>query len=408
MSSSNTDFDATLLDWLYGELDSDAMASFEAHLETHPEHRAEAHALRDTRMAFQELPQAEPSGALTAMLMQQAAASVQPKEGLWASIVGFFQPIVLHPAAAAMATVVLLAGVAGTLYLKNGNMVAEPTAASSKAERPSEAPGAVAPEPAMFADRESEGLDEAKSKNAQEAPDSKADDDGDSRSFSADLASPAQEEVLRAAMSQDDSQLERQSRATGKSKLSAKDVTEKELQGARAEGRDGDNFAFNNSTSNAISGGALALDGKPVVDQKAPAKKSRSSRGMVGGSTAETIAPPSPTVSKTSTPANKPQSWESQQVADFQVAARGKRCRDAGRIANDLKEKSPLAYKQNVKGSPEETDCSYYIASETKRRKTARTKRAAKSKKKAGQGKSVPKKAVAAPQESFDETAEGL
>ena len=128
---------------------------------------------------------------------------------------------------------------------------------------------------------------------------------------------------------------------------------------------------------------------------------------MVGGSTPETVAPPSPKVSKTSTPANKPKSWESQQVADFQVAARGKRCRDAGRIANDLKEKSPLAYKENVKGSPEESDCSYYIASETKRRKTARTKRAAKSKK-AGQGKSVPKKAVAAPEESFDETAEGL
>ena len=405
MSSSNTDFDATLLDWLYGELDSDAMASFEAHLETHPEHRAEAHALRDTRMAFQELPQAEPSGALTAMLMHQAAASVQPKEGMWASFVGLFQPIMLHPAAAAMATVVLLAGVAGTLYLKNGNMVAEPTAASSKAERPAEAPGAAAPEPAMFADRESEGLDEAKLKNAQEAPNTKA-DDGDSRKFSADLASPAQEEVLRAAISQEDSRLGRQSRATGKSKPSGKDVTEKDL-GARTEGRDGDNFAFNSSTSNAISGGALALDAKPAVNQKAPAKKTRSSRGMVGGSTAETIAPPSPTRSKTSTPVNKPQSWESQQVADFQVAARGKRCRDAGRIANDLKEKSPLAYKQNVKGSPEETDCSYYIASETKRRKTARTKRTAKSKK-AGQGKSVPKKAVAAPEESFDQTAEGL
>jgi hypothetical protein len=83
------------------------------------------------------------------------------------------------------------------------------------------------------------------------------------------------------------------------------------------------------------------------------------------------------------------------------------------RIANDLKKKSPLAYKQNVKGSPEESDCDYYIASETKRRKTARTKLAVSKSKKStparkGQGKSVPKKAVAAPEESFDATAEGL
>ena len=40
-------------------------------------------------MAFQELPQAEPSRALTAVLMQQAAASAQPKKGIWASVVGF-------------------------------------------------------------------------------------------------------------------------------------------------------------------------------------------------------------------------------------------------------------------------------------------------------------------------------
>jgi anti-sigma factor RsiW len=334
MSSSNTDFDATLLDWLYGELDSDAMASFEAHLETHPEHKAEAHALRDTRMAFQELPQAEPSGALTAMLMQQAAASVQPKEGIWASIVGFFQPVVLHPAAAAMATVVLLAGVVGTLYLKNGSMVAEPTAVSSKAERPAQAPGAAAPEPAMFGDRESESVDDgaksgnAKSVNAQLEPTAKA-DDNNARKFSADLASPAQEEVLRAAISQEDGRLGRQSR---------KDATDKVQLGAREEGGDGDSFAFNNSTSNAISGGAVAIDSKlQELNEQTPAKKNRSRRGMVGGSTPETVAPPSPKVSKTSTPANKPQSWESQQVADFQVAALGKRCRDAGRIAYELK-----------------------------------------------------------------------
>ncbi len=402
MSSSNTDFDATLLDWLYGELDSEAAASFEAHLETHPEHKAEALALRETRMAFQQLPQAEPSSALTAVLMQQAAASAQPKQGMWASIVGFFQPVMLHPAAAAMATVVLLAGVAGTLYLRNGDMVAEPTVASSKAERTSGAqPGAAPPVAAVEPDL---GVDQTLARDEESEQDGNGSENGakndNSRALAADLASPAQEERLRSALAREGGEQEQPRKPRNATKSRA------------GKGQGDDGFAFD-STSNAISGGAIA-DSKAKLSDKthkreAPAKKNRSSsRGLVGGSTPETATvAPSPVVTAT----KAPPSWETKNVQDFQIAARGKRCREAGRIANDLKEKSPQVYKQSVEGSPEESNCSSYIASETKRRKMARSKRAArKSKQKArkGQGKSVPRKAVAAPQESFDETAEGL
>ena len=404
MSSSNTDFDATLVDWLYGELDSDAAASFEAHLETHPEHKAEAHALRDTRMAFQELPQAEPSRALTAVLMQQAAASAQPSQGLWASIVGFFQPLVMHPATAALATIVLVAGVAGTLYVRNGNMVSEPSVVKSNSARPSDMSPAAAPEGA--AATSSAKLDSLARGESEMDGESAAEIANDSRGYAADIATAAQEELLQAVMAKEEGKPQR---ARVKEKKS-KDASGAPV-GLRATG-DSDVFGFN-GTSNAISGGAYA-DSNQKQGVESPGKKNKTvSRGLVGGSTTETVAPePEPKVSKSAAPASKPQSWESKQVADFQVAARGKRCRDAGRIAIDLKEKSPLAYKENVKGSPEESDCSYYIASETKRRKSARSKRAASKSKKTstpkGQGKSVPKKALAAPQESFDETAEGL
>tara|TARA_R110002096_G_scaffold436038_3_gene665861 strand:- start:3486 stop:4703 length:1218 start_codon:yes stop_codon:yes gene_type:complete len=405
MSSSNTDFDATLVDWLYGELDSDATARFEAHLETHPEHKAEAHALRDTRMAFQELPQAEPSHALTAVLMQQAAASAQPSQGLWASIVGFFQPLVMHPATAALATIVLVAGVAGTLYVRNGNIVSEPSVVSSNAERPSDmSRQAAAPEGAApTSSAKLESLARGESEMDGESPVVAA---NDTRGYAADIATAAQEERLQAALAKTESKPQQ---ARSKEKKS-KDASGAPV-GLRVTG-DSDAFAFD-STSNAISGGAFA-DSTQKSGIKSPGKKNKVvSRGLVGGSTTETVAPaPEPKASKSAAPARKPQSWESKQVADFQVAARGKRCRDAGRIAIDLKEKSPLAYKENVKGSPEESDCSYYIASETKRRKTARSKRAASKSKKTstpkGQGKSVPKKALAAPQESFDENASGL
>ncbi len=403
MSSSNIDFDAKLLDWLYGELDSDDVASFEAYLETHPEQRSEAYALRDTRSAFQGLPEAEPSKALTSSLMQQAASAAQPKGGLWASFVGFFQPLVMHPAAAAMATIVVVAGVAGTLYLRTGSIGTQAAAPVSAAEPPQERLAAtarasegkdqfaLAPKP-EFADSKSAGdmawelgedeepkaVDEAK---ALEPVEVRGRDMDNARGFTAGVASKSQEKLLAKAS--------RPNKKT-KSKADSNGPRRRQL----SQGVLGD------VTTNAISGGGVPLElgseGTSEIARSAPAAK------------------PAPTSTATREQANKQDkavadgkvaSWEAQQVQQFQAAARRKRCKDAGRIANDLKERSPSTYKKDVQGSREESSCSYSIASETKRRKSARAKTARK--KRAGAGKSVPKRATAAPAEdSFEAEAE--
>ncbi|MCP4445842.1 MAG: hypothetical protein GY811_10935 [Myxococcales bacterium] len=402
MSSTNTDFDAKLLDWLYGELDTEAEASFEAYLEAHPEQRAEAYALRETRVAFQGLPHAEPPTVLTAMLMQKAAAAVQPKQGVWSAIVSFFQPVILHPAASAMATLILLVGVAGTLHLRNGNMVAEPTIVSSEAERPESVPSAAAaltttadeaePEPPSepVASREEpvKAMEEGRFENQPTvAP--------GARGYTADLASPEQEESLKSAAAPKAGQRVSQRLDSNLDSDKATGLSDPRMQGTALA----DGFA-----SNAISGGALGSEvGTATLDERFSDGKARNRRTARDNAEGEAPAPVKRAAPKTgkkkaaAKPA--PSSWEQEQVRSFQTAARSKRCRDAGRIANDIREKSPLAYKQKVEGSPEESNCSYSIARETKRRKSVRAKRSLSKKSKTRKGgKSVPKNAVAAPE----------
>ncbi len=387
MSSSNIDFDATLVDWLYGELDSTEVSRFEAYLESHPEHKAEAVALREMRASFEGFPEAEPSQAVSASLMHKAASAAQPKGGLWAAITGFFQPIAMHPAAAAMATVVLIAGVAGALHVRNGDMKAEQTVASGAnspleggdyesvtASRASDKEEAAPEDPAAMAQPspklENEVAASAPEGDLLEEPRAGLDD-----GRVASLATPEQEKLLE--------RVQRKVPTRGKKRKAKND----ELSAKQVAIGDG-------TAMNAISGGALGelrgiadTGGKSAINQpvaSAPAPE-------------RTVAAEE----------KNAQSWEDRQVEQFQFAARGKRCKQAGRIANDIKERSPKTYERDVKGSREESDCSYYIASETKRRSRAKTtakKRAARK----GQGKSVPKRATAAPAEDAFETAEGL
>lgn len=393
MSSSSSDFDAQLMDWLYGELDASGMARFEAHLDTHPEAKAEAEALQQTRLAFEEFPQAEPPSAMMAMVMHQAATEVQPKAGLWSTIAGFFQPIVLHPAASAMATLVLLAGVAGALYVRNGDMRAEQSAKSS-----SIAPStSTASRPALAAKAELADDDKYKYSELAEAEEALSDRglEPEMPGYAADLATPAQEELIQTAK-----------------KTAPKPMVDGVLSRSSADKGDSDDIdnddVFKSEiAANAISGGLQARDLEPAEKSSEPEFRAKPNRASAP-SQAPMAEPkrPSSTLAKKESQKDERLGRDEQQVQRFQAAARSKRCQDAGRIANDLLERNPKVYRSDVKGSPEESDCSYYIASETKRRTRARAKRALATRKKAkpsrrkGQGKSVPSKAKAAPQEN--------
>jgi len=127
-----------LLDLLYGELDGDAAATARAEADADPERSAELEAFGQLRELMRELPDEEPPAAITAQLMH-AAARARPSAapaavagvGLWARLRAWFRPVMMHPAMAAAATFVLVAGVAGTLYLTGNFGAAEPRTRSA-------------------------------------------------------------------------------------------------------------------------------------------------------------------------------------------------------------------------------------------------------------------------------------
>ncbi len=129
-----------LVDLLYGEVDGDEAEAARAVIDGDSKLAAEAEAYRGLRELMRELPDQEPPAAISAQLLHAAAtqapapaaaAKVAAEGGLWASIKGFFAPVVMHPAMAAVATLVLVAGVAGTLYLRGDVEVAQPPVPSA-------------------------------------------------------------------------------------------------------------------------------------------------------------------------------------------------------------------------------------------------------------------------------------
>jgi len=124
------DIDALLVGALYGELTPADEARLQAHLESHPADRSALDDLKSARQAVRESrvfdTQAEPPQAVSALLLQEAhrraprrAAVVDggTQESWFARLTRSF---IMHPAMAAAATLVLVIGVVGGLYLRKG------------------------------------------------------------------------------------------------------------------------------------------------------------------------------------------------------------------------------------------------------------------------------------------------
>ncbi len=132
------DIDALLISALYGELTPADEARLTTHLESHPADRSALDSLTEIRATIRtsgfSTLQLDPPQAISAMLLQEAARRapklVRAKDD---NEVGWFTRLVRsfasHPAMAAAAMLVMVAGVGGLLYMKNANPMAEPTAA---------------------------------------------------------------------------------------------------------------------------------------------------------------------------------------------------------------------------------------------------------------------------------------
>ncbi|ACY19345.1 hypothetical protein [Haliangium ochraceum] len=141
-----------LVDLLYGELDDAARERAEARLREDEGLAEEYAGLSSVRALMRDLPDEEPPDALTAKILhaaasQHASAPVRAatREGadeespsLWARIQQLFMPLVMNPGLAAAASVALIAGATGLLYV-SGNLAPKHemvTAASDEAAAP--------------------------------------------------------------------------------------------------------------------------------------------------------------------------------------------------------------------------------------------------------------------------------
>src|SRR3954463_1532359 len=123
--ADRTDIDALLIGALYGELTPADEARLTAHLESHPADRTALHDLTRTRAAVRDSRilsfQAEPSQAISALLLQEASRRAPRARTHRGEAVTWFQRFVrsftAHPAMAAAATLVLVVAAAGTFYL---------------------------------------------------------------------------------------------------------------------------------------------------------------------------------------------------------------------------------------------------------------------------------------------------
>lgn len=148
------------MDWLYDELEPSERARLDEHAESCARCRGQIESLSRLRAAFRDMPEEEPPAAVTTILLHEAgkrapvrARRSEEGQGLWAWLVEFVRPIAAHPAAAAVATLVVVVSVAGTIYVRGDRLGEEPTIqdpgrASERA--PGNAPAApveAAPEP---------------------------------------------------------------------------------------------------------------------------------------------------------------------------------------------------------------------------------------------------------------------
>jgi anti-sigma factor RsiW len=149
------DISELMMDYLYQELDGSQAEAFRSHLVGCNRCNAELEAFQRTRTAMRELPEAEPSQAVTARLLHEAAkraprpAQEEESGGLLSWFAGLFRPLVAHPGWAAAASLIMVLGVAG--YLKLTGKVDERSqdnpAATAAAEERVESPRLPASEP---------------------------------------------------------------------------------------------------------------------------------------------------------------------------------------------------------------------------------------------------------------------
>lgn len=129
-------FDVLVVDWLYDELEPAEAARFTRHVDGCAACWQTAESLVQMRALLRALPEDEPPAAISARVLREAAAHAAIAQGFGlgrvsAWITGALGRAWAHPAAAAVASLVLVAGVAGALFARDRLEMAAPRAESA-------------------------------------------------------------------------------------------------------------------------------------------------------------------------------------------------------------------------------------------------------------------------------------
>lgn len=396
------DIDVHMMDWLYGELEPSVAESFREHVGSCDACRAEFESFTRIRALLRELPALTPPQAVTNIVLHEAGkrAQVSPvRGGLWSWLAGLVQPLVAHPAAAALASLVLVATVGGTLYIKRGAQVAEPTIAPSASEmaparQPTvdstvERPGVAATTPAQPDPYAAPDVGDAP---ADERTESLTAATGESlkrqdRGYKADIADEKEQTALRKVAAK-----------SGKSAVSELqgDLLYNAVSGADSPDDDadyrqtaGEGRGGRRNTDGSVAGGAGAS-----LDEAASAIDATKAQRPF----AEPVPQAPPLQTSSPPPESKPgpagtskdkATWAESEHSKLLAALRESRCSDAARIANDIKDRDRAYYDANVGSSKAMAPCRAQVVAEGERRAARRTKKAKAAEKQADQAQSL-------------------
>jgi len=360
------DIDALLVGALYGELTPADEARLAVHLESHPTDRGALDDLKTARQAVRESRifdiQLDPPQAVSALLLQEAHRRAPKrvvhegeKEGWFAR---FTRTFFAHPAMAAAAMLVVVVGVAGTLYVRKGDQFAQKEVATA----PTSAAGSAAltdeTKPTAAADPSANALDAAtggeSSYNVDLAEKDISGKDGEGKADKAKLdRAPAAERKREESPKVAEKPQPQQKKAVRGINVQTKQPQPKELAKS--------------------SESQLAFD-----DEAAPAKTAapKGAATGAGGTAAHAespagIAAPSRTTAQAPPPAAAPASppvdpsliaWAKQTLEQAaSLAQEGGKCDRAAQLVQQIAEKAPTFYSSTVATDRRLKGCQSYI-----------------------------------------------
>jgi len=420
------DIDALLISALYGELTLADEARLQTHLDSHPGDRTALADLTLARNAVRESRilqvQLDPPQSVSALLLQEAARRAprmvpaktdQEREGWFQRFVRSF---VAHPAFAAAAMLVLVVGIAGTMYLRNGDSQFAEQTADRHEVSPAREPASAEP---AFKEAPSNDLEFASKQleaNAGSAFQVTLEDGKDGKGKLAEgktQAAPQDQKTENAkneASNPQDNQNKVNSpdpapttpppapkqsptRRTGDTYLSVQRTNPKPKELDDTRGVTRDQLGAKNDRGESADDETLRLNRKPSGGVGGSTTVTRSDPAAPGldrnvNTPRSTTSPPPPPVTIVTgrdgpTPTEERQETEEATVLGWAkevhgkvvAAVRANNCKEATSLAVTLSSKAPGYYAQNVENDRALKQCVTYINAE-REKETERAQRA--------------------------------